>query len=89
MGFHLKVLVQTLKGVGFRDWEVENGYFFFSFDLLMTVLVKGHSVSQTYSLSRIQNFQLQVLLLDEVTIDLDVVARMDLLEFFKEECDQV
>lgn len=55
----------------------------------MTVLVKGHSVSQTYSLSRIQNFQLQVLLLDEVTIDLDVVARMDLLEFFKEECDQV
>lgn len=88
MGFHLKVLVQTLEGVGFRDWEVENGYFF-SFDLLMTVLAKGHSVSQTYSLSRIQNFQLQVLLLDEVTIDLDVVARMDLLEFFKEECDQV
>lgn len=30
----------------------------------------------------------QVLLLDEVTVDLDVVARMDLLEFFKEECDQ-
>jgi CCR4-NOT complex subunit CAF16 len=29
-----------------------------------------------------------VLLLDEVTVDLDVVARMDLLEFFKEECDQ-
>lgn len=30
----------------------------------------------------------QVLLLDEVTVDLDVVARMDLLEFFKEECDE-
>jgi CCR4-NOT complex subunit CAF16 len=31
----------------------------------------------------------KVLLLDEVTVDLDVVARMDLLEFFKEECEQV
>lgn len=31
----------------------------------------------------------QVLLLDEVTVDLDVVARMDLLDFLKEECDQV
>ncbi|KAF9683034.1 hypothetical protein SADUNF_Sadunf05G0170200 [Salix dunnii] len=30
----------------------------------------------------------KVLLLDEVTVDLDVVARMDLLEFFEEECDQ-
>ncbi|KAJ0236190.1 ABC transporter I family member 19 [Hirschfeldia incana] len=30
----------------------------------------------------------KVLLLDEVTVDLDVVARMDLLDFFKEECDQ-
>lgn len=30
----------------------------------------------------------KVLLLDEVTVDLDVVARMDLLEFFREECDQ-
>ncbi|KAF6142069.1 hypothetical protein GIB67_001266 [Kingdonia uniflora] len=30
----------------------------------------------------------QVLLLDEITVDLDVVARMDLLEFFKEECEQ-
>ncbi|ERN18794.1 hypothetical protein AMTRI_Chr07g24240 [Amborella trichopoda] len=29
----------------------------------------------------------QVLLLDEVTVDLDVVARMDLLDFFKEECE--
>lgn len=34
-------------------------------------------------------FLVQVLLLDEVTVDLDVVARMDLLEFFKEECEQV
>ena len=31
----------------------------------------------------------QVLLLDEVTVDLDVVTRMDLLDFFKEECEQV
>ncbi|KAL0459386.1 UNVERIFIED_CONTAM: ABC transporter I family member 19 [Sesamum latifolium] len=30
----------------------------------------------------------KVLLLDEVTVDLDVVARMDLLEFFREECEQ-
>ncbi|KAA8543383.1 hypothetical protein F0562_021122 [Nyssa sinensis] len=29
----------------------------------------------------------QVLLLDEVTVDLDVVARLDLLDFFKEECE--
>lgn len=27
--------------------------------------------------------------MDEVTVDLDVVARMDLLDFFKEECEQV
>lgn len=32
---------------------------------------------------------MQVLLLDEVTVDLDVVARMDLLEFFREESDKV
>ncbi|CAN6462123.1 unnamed protein product [Victoria cruziana] len=30
----------------------------------------------------------QVLLLDEVTVDLDIVARLDLLDFFKEECEQ-
>ncbi|KAJ7525622.1 hypothetical protein O6H91_17G059500 [Diphasiastrum complanatum] len=30
----------------------------------------------------------QVLLLDEVTVDLDVVARMDLLSFLMEECEQ-
>lgn len=30
----------------------------------------------------------KVLLLDEVTVDLDVVTRMDLLDFFKEECDE-
>ncbi|CAN1131574.1 ABC transporter I family member 19 [Linum perenne] len=30
----------------------------------------------------------KVLLLDEVTVDLDVVARMDLLEFFREETEQ-
>jgi len=30
----------------------------------------------------------KVLLLDEVTVDLDVVARLDLLDFLKEECEQ-
>lgn len=30
-----------------------------------------------------------MLLLDEITVDLDVVARMDLLDFFKDECEQV
>eukprot|EP00897_Mesotaenium_endlicherianum_P011019 jgi/Mesen1/9946/ME000071S09370 len=30
----------------------------------------------------------QVMLLDEITVDLDVVARMDLLNFFVEECEQ-
>lgn len=30
----------------------------------------------------------KVLLLDEITVDLDVVARMDLLGFFQEECEQ-
>ncbi|KAJ1397845.1 P-loop containing nucleoside triphosphate hydrolase [Sesbania bispinosa] len=30
----------------------------------------------------------KVLLLDEVTVDLDVVTRMDLLDFFREECEQ-
>ncbi|XP_047334739.1 ABC transporter I family member 19-like [Impatiens glandulifera] len=30
----------------------------------------------------------KVLLLDEVTVDLDVVARIDLLNYFKEECEQ-
>lgn len=33
--------------------------------------------------------QPQVLLLDEVTVDLDVVTRLDLLDFLKEECDEV
>lgn len=33
-------------------------------------------------------YPFKVLLLDEVTVDLDVVARMDLLDFFKEECEQ-
>lgn len=30
----------------------------------------------------------QVLLLDEITVDMDVVGRLDLLQFFKEECAQ-
>ncbi|XP_027364046.1 ABC transporter I family member 21-like [Abrus precatorius] len=33
-------------------------------------------------------YPFKVLLLDEVTVDLDVVTRMDLLDFFKEECEQ-
>lgn len=31
---------------------------------------------------------LQVLLLDEVTVDMDIVGRLDLLKFFKEECSE-
>ncbi len=31
---------------------------------------------------------MQVLLLDEITVDMDVVGRLDLLRFFVEECDQ-
>ncbi|KAK9803153.1 hypothetical protein WJX72_004123 [[Myrmecia] bisecta] len=30
----------------------------------------------------------RVLLLDEVTVDMDVVGRLDLLDFFREECEQ-
>lgn len=30
----------------------------------------------------------QVLLLDEITVDLDVLARADLLDFLKQECAQ-
>ena len=31
---------------------------------------------------------MQVLLLDEVTVDMDVVGRLDLLAFFRQECTQ-
>ena len=31
---------------------------------------------------------MQVLLLDEITVDMDVVGRLDLLQFFREECEQ-
>jgi CCR4-NOT complex subunit CAF16 len=30
----------------------------------------------------------QVLLLDEITVDLDVLARADLLRFLRKECDE-
>jgi len=30
----------------------------------------------------------EVLLLDEITVDMDVVGRMDLLDFFRQECDE-
>lgn len=33
-------------------------------------------------------FVLQVLLMDEITVDMDVLGRMDLLAFFKQECEQ-
>ena len=29
-----------------------------------------------------------VLLLDEITVDLDIVGRLDLLNFFKQECEE-
>jgi energy-coupling factor transporter ATP-binding protein EcfA2 len=31
---------------------------------------------------------LQVLLMDEITVDMDVLGRIDLLDFFKQECEQ-
>ncbi len=31
---------------------------------------------------------LQVLLMDEITVDMDVLGRMDLLDFFKKECEE-
>lgn len=31
---------------------------------------------------------MQVLLLDEITVDLDVLARADLLKFLKKECEE-
>jgi ABC-type uncharacterized transport system ATPase subunit len=30
----------------------------------------------------------QVLLMDEITVDMDVLGRMDLLDFFRQECEQ-
>jgi ABC-type uncharacterized transport system ATPase subunit len=29
-----------------------------------------------------------VLLMDEITVDMDVLGRMDLLDFFRQECEQ-
>lgn len=29
-----------------------------------------------------------MLLLDEITVDMDVVGRLDLLDFFREECEE-
>lgn len=34
------------------------------------------------------SLRLQVLLLDEITVDMDVVGRLDLLAFFTEECEE-
>ena len=31
---------------------------------------------------------MQVLLLDEITVDMDVVGRLDLLKFFEQECQE-
>ncbi|KAL8106068.1 hypothetical protein AgCh_029752 [Apium graveolens] len=41
--------------------------------------------SRGFEVMRLNKYTI-VLLLDEVTLDLDVVARMDLLDFFKAEC---
>ncbi|KAL8099620.1 hypothetical protein AgCh_032038 [Apium graveolens] len=44
-------------------------------------------IRQKFDLLLYEPMLAQVLLLDEVTLDLDVVARMDLLDFFKTECE--
>ncbi|KAL8107614.1 hypothetical protein AgCh_024143 [Apium graveolens] len=44
-------------------------------------------IQQKFDLLLSEPMLAQVLLLDEVTLDLDVVARMDLLDFFKAECE--
>jgi CCR4-NOT complex subunit CAF16 len=31
---------------------------------------------------------MQVLLMDEITVDMDVLGRMDLLDFFRRECEE-
>jgi CCR4-NOT complex subunit CAF16 len=36
----------------------------------------------------ISTVSLQVLLMDEITVDMDVLGRMDLLDFFRQECEQ-
>lgn len=43
--------------------------------------------SLTHTCARRARPALQVLLLDEITVDLDVVGRLRLLEFFKQECE--
>lgn len=40
------------------------------------------------SLLRASRAYFQVLLLDEITVDLDVLARADLLSFLKKECEE-
>lgn len=46
------------------------------------------SADQTFEAARCALPLLQVLLLDEITVDMDVVGRLDLLQFFRQECEE-
>ena len=50
--------------------------------------IPPHHSKCRYRLSGLSMDVLQVLLLDEVTVDMDIVGRLDLLNFFKEECTE-
>ncbi|KAI0510228.1 hypothetical protein KFK09_010829 [Dendrobium nobile] len=45
-------------------------------------------INLQWRMHKVSDGQRRVLLLDEVMVDLDVVTRMNLLDFFKEECEQ-
>lgn len=64
-------------------------------------LIKMLDVDLTWRLNRVSDGQrrrvqiamgllkpYQVLLLDEITVDMDVVGRLDLLQFFRQECEE-
>ena len=81
--FHCTALLQHVKASTQLPYHIAFGFYLwwtFSEYVVVVLPTPNHLLSMRY---------LQVLLLDEVTVDLDVVARMDLLDFFKEECEQV
>jgi ABC-type uncharacterized transport system ATPase subunit len=42
----------------------------------------------TVALKGVRCWCVKVLLLDEITVDMDVVGRLDLLDFFRQECEE-
>jgi energy-coupling factor transporter ATP-binding protein EcfA2 len=49
---------------------------------------QSHMSHTDMSKQMVMVLKLQVLLLDEITVDLDVVGRLQLLDFFKAECEE-